>query len=93
MINSKSRYYGGYPGRVLGPLTNEYSSYIYRRFNVAEDTRYSFYQIVEGDRLDILAYELYGDSGLWHKILDVNPDIHDGWELVPGSVIRVPRNV
>jgi nucleoid-associated protein YgaU len=92
MIASTSRYYGGYSGKVLNPLTNEYSPYVYRRFNVPSNTRYNLYTIVEGDRLDTLAYKLYGDPYKWHNLLDLNPDIHDGWELVPGTVIRVPRN-
>ena len=47
------------------------------------------YTIKQGDNLDALAFEYYGDELLWHIIADKNPEI-DPLDLVPGTVIVIP---
>ena len=48
-----------------------------------------FHTVVEGDRLDLLAYRYLGDARLWWVIGDYN-DLF--WPLDPevGSVLRIP---
>lgn len=48
-----------------------------------------------GDRLDLLARHYYNDERLWWRILDANPDLLHGAELMTeameGQVILIPR--
>lgn len=52
---------------------------------------YSYRTVVEGDRLDVYAFEYFGDPKLWWVIADMNPQIESVVTLTPGSVLRVPR--
>ena len=49
----------------------------------------------EGDRLDLLALHYYNDSRRWWRIVDANPDIIYGHDLVmqgqEGNIILIPR--
>ncbi len=48
-----------------------------------------FHVVVEGDRIDLIAYRYLGRSELWWVICDYN-DIFFPLELVPGATIRIP---
>ena len=52
-----------------------------------EDER--FHTIVEGDRVDILAYRYLGNPELWWIICDYN-EIAFPIELPQGAVLRIP---
>lgn len=54
---------------------------------LADDVRY---QVIQGDRMDILAYRFYEDAALWWVIA-----VGNGMELIPtdlneGEIIRIP---
>jgi hypothetical protein len=49
------------------------------------------YTVVQGDRIDVLAYEYLGDSRLWYIIADMNPTV-DPLHLVGGTILRLPRS-
>lgn len=51
---------------------------------------YTTYQVQSGDRLDTLAAHALGDSELWWKIAQINPEIIYPDNLVVGSYLRVP---
>ncbi len=51
---------------------------------------YYHYQVLGGDRLDIISAHFYQRADLWWKIADANPEIFYPDQLVPGSIIRVP---
>lgn len=51
---------------------------------------YQFYQVLEGDRIDNLAFKFYGDPLRWWVIADANPQRLDWESLIPGEIIRVP---
>lgn len=52
--------------------------------------QFTYMTLQAGDRLDLIAYRVYGDDSLWWKIADANPEILD-WENAPvGSVLRIP---
>lgn len=53
-------------------------------------SRYRTYVIEEGDRLDLLAHRIYGDSLLWWVIADANPEHLFPDDLTAGTTIRVP---
>lgn len=63
------------------------SSVLYPDFNTAEDTKIL---AQEGDRLDLLAKEFYGDETLWFVIAKAN-NLGKGSLNVPaGRIIRIP---
>jgi phage tail protein X len=47
-------------------------------------------EIREGDRLDILAYQLYGDEALEWVILQANPQYSSAFDVKVGDRINVP---
>lgn len=63
------------------------SSIMYPEFNTSEDTKIL---AQEGDRLDLLAKEFYGDESLWFVIAKAN-NLGKGSLNVPaGQIIRIP---
>lgn len=63
------------------------SSVLYPNFETTEDTKILSQ---EGDRLDLLAKEFYGDESLWFVIAKAN-NLGKGSMNVPaGIVVRVP---
>ena len=48
-----------------------------------------FHTVIDGDRIDMLAYHYLGDATLWWIICDYN-DIFFPLELTPGTVLRIP---
>ena len=48
--------------------------------------------IQEGDRIDIIAEQVYGDATLWKAIFIYN-DLGYFFELVPGNVIMLPLDI
>lgn len=54
------------------------------------------YTVKEGDRLDLLALYFYDNSRRWWRILDANPDLMFGADLMLdrsiGEVILIPRS-
>jgi nucleoid-associated protein YgaU len=47
-----------------------------------------------GDRLDLLAFQFYGDSRLWWIIASANMGVvnRDSYSLKPGTEIRIPSD-
>lgn len=57
------------------------------------NTSFTFAQYIvkEGDRMETLAYQYYGQPQLWWLIADANPEVfHPEDDLMPGSVLRIP---
>lgn len=46
-------------------------------------------RVAEGDRLDWIAYQEYGDAGEWRRIAQAN-GLHNPLDLRPGMVLAVP---
>ena len=47
----------------------------------------------EGERLDIIAGQIYGDGRLWWIIAAANPELRkDSFYLEPGTQVRVPND-
>lgn len=65
------------------------STIMYPDLNTSNDTK-----IVsqEGDRLDLLAAEFYGDETLWFTIARANGLGKGSMAIPPGSIIRIPFN-
>ena len=51
------------------------------------------YTVVEGERLDQLAFRFYSEPQKYWLILDANPSILTPFDLLqPGSTIKIPKN-
>lgn len=73
---------------VLGRIV--YRSFIYPDIPLADDDIYVATET--GDRLDTLANDYYGDSGLWWIIASAN-NIHDAvFAFEDGTILRIPQN-
>ena len=50
------------------------------------------YTVQQGDRIDVLAFEMLGDSRLWWLLADLNSElVSDPQVLVPGTLIFIPN--
>lgn len=67
-----------------------YRTRIYPNIPPRDDDEYVRTQ--DGDRLDLLAYEFYGDQSLWWIIASAN-NIHNApIGLEAGLLLRIPQN-
>lgn len=67
-----------------------YRTKIYPNIPLTDTDMYIVSQ--EGDRLDTLAYQYYGDQSLWWIIATAN-NIHDAsFAVEDGTILRVPQN-
>lgn len=53
----------------------------------------SYVITVLGDRLDLMAFDFYGDSSFWWVIASANALPGDSLYLEPGAQIRIPANL
>ena len=90
MLKTTSRYADGTFGVVADRHAEQPTLHVFRNFNVPDNVKYYVYTIKSGDRVDVLASTIYGKPELWHKIMDVNPNILDPFSIAPGTVIRIP---
>lgn len=73
-------------------IGNQY--YVNNLYPEIEPTEEDDYVIaVLGDRLDLLAFDFYGDSSLWWIIASANSLPGDSLYLEPGTQIRIPVDV
>lgn len=89
MITSTSRYYG----RTITLLpSNEGDARLTILPPEPDDVTFNFtyYRWVDGDRIDVVAYNFYGDATLWWVIADANPEVMEWSSIARGTVIRVP---
>ena len=92
-----SRYYGTAMNTFTAPDGTQIP-YMARRLlpDPASFTAIAQYTVVEGDRPDLIAFRLLGDSGQWWQIADANP-VLDPRELTaePGrkSRITLPQGI
>jgi nucleoid-associated protein YgaU len=86
-----SRYHGTAVNTFTAPDGTQIP-YISRRLlpDPASFTAIAQYTVVAGDRPDLIAFRLLGDSGQWWQIADANP-VLDPRELTatPGQKIRI----
>lgn len=52
---------------------------------------FTYYQWVQYDTIDGVAFGAYGDGKLWWQIAQANPEILDWLAVSPGTVIRIPN--
>lgn len=90
MISPASRYASATITTVDDPYRGTHLS-VNKPAPKAFNFQYTFYQFEEDVTVDFLAGFSYGDSRLWWRIADANPEIID-WTHVPvGTVVRIPN--
>jgi hypothetical protein len=68
-----------------------YSNNIYPDVPVSSEDSYVI--SVLGDRLDLLAFDFYGDSTFWWVIASANSLPGDSLYLEPGMQLRIPTDL
>lgn len=48
------------------------------------------YRFKQGDRLDLIAHQFYGDPQLYWVILDANPQYASELDIQPGDFLTIP---
>jgi len=89
-MDTNSRYETGNFGAVFDGHAQYPTIYVFRNFNAPETTKYYVYTFKVGDRVDKIATAIYGKPELWHRIMDINPEILEPFSITPGTVIRIP---
>lgn len=89
MIYSDSRYASGTIIKVQDPRNKVYRLAVYRKFPTSRANFYN-YTWVDGDRIDLVSFNLLGSPAFWWKIMDYNPEIIDPFSIPAGTVIRIP---
>lgn len=85
MINARSRYVQS----ILYKDGSDEFLGVRKPIDSAERPDDRFHQVVNGDRIDLLAYRYLGDSQLWWVLCDYN-DIAFPLDLQAGMVLRIP---
>lgn len=91
MIYADSRYARGIFFTAYEPKKNTYNLTVFRRFPVDQSNFY-YYVWRERDRVENVAARLLGDSNLWWRIMDYNPEVIDPINIVAGTPIRIPSD-
>ena len=55
-----------------------------------DESRATFYTVVQGDTIDGIAYKQYGNAQLWWAIMDANPKFQSEIEIKPGDILMIP---
>jgi hypothetical protein len=77
--------------RLNGNRNRYYSNNVYPSIPVSAEDDYVI--AVLGDRMDLIAFDFYGDPSLWWIIASANALPGDSLYLEPGMQIRIPFNV
>jgi len=77
--------------RENGNKNRYYSNNVYPSIPVSQEDDYVI--AVLGDRMDLIAFDFYGDPSLWWVIASANSLPGDSLYLEPGMQIRIPFNV
>jgi len=89
MIFKDSRYASGNITKEYNAITKQYPVVVYRNFPIKK-VKFYFYVWKESDRVDIVARIHMGYSHLWWKLMDYNPEIGNPFNILPGTVLRIP---
>jgi len=68
-----------------------YLNNIYPEIPLSENDNYIIATL--GDRLDLLAFDFYGDTSFWWIIASANALTGDSLYLEPGLQIRIPNDI
>lgn len=91
MIYLDSRYADGPLFIAQEPKSDEYILSVFRQFPTY-NTSFYFYQVTENDRIENIAANTLGNPHLWWKIMDINQEVLNPFDLKPGIQLRIPHD-
>lgn len=89
-ILPQSRYNQGALVRVPDS-SGQYNLTVFRQVPTAS-IPFTLYIWTEGDRVDLVSQQFYGNPALWWAIFDVNPELIDPLNVPAGTIVRIPSN-
>ena len=90
MIYLDSRYVDGNIVVPFRPISNTYEYSVYRTWPVYSSNFY-YFLVNEVDRIENIAALRLGNPTFWWKIMDINPEILNPFEIPPGTLLRIPE--
>jgi len=90
MIYTDSRYAAGNIFYANNARTGNSNITVFRIFPT-KTYKFSIYIWTSADRIDIVAAQLLGSSSLWWKLMDLNPEISNPYNIPVGTPLRVPN--
>jgi hypothetical protein len=91
MIYTDSRYASGLFLKAYSANRNSYNLSVMRQFPTDQSSFY-YYGWRERDRIENVAARLLGDSNLWWRIMDYNPELSDPFNIPVGATVRIPSS-
>lgn len=88
-VYSDSRYANSTGFQSIDPRSGVLVQGMFRKWPVIRSNFY-LYTWVEGDRIDVVSNILLGSPTFWWKIMDLNPEIIDPFDIRIGTTIRIP---
>jgi nucleoid-associated protein YgaU len=86
-----SRYVDGTLFKGKDARTNTYVTTVFRQW----PTSYKnviMYEVKEVDRVEDIAVRYLGNPSLWWKIMDLNPEVLDPFNIPAGTLLRIPND-
>lgn len=90
MIERVSRYYDGPLTQTPHKYTGDYIISVFRRFPDSRTVNYITYTWKEGDSLSKLSETFGVEAKYWWEIMDINPELADPFDILEGTLIRIP---
>jgi len=90
MIYSDSRYIDGSLPVVYREYSGNYEQAVYRLWP-SYSSEYAWYTVNEVDRIEGIAAYFLGSPELWWKIMDINPEVLNPFEIPAGTQLRIPN--
>ncbi len=91
MIYTDSRYAIGVFSKTYNATRKTHNLSVMRNFPIDQSSFY-YYNWRERDRIEAVAARLLGDSNLWWRIMDYNPELIDPFNIPLGSTVRIPSS-
>lgn len=91
MIYQGSRYYNQLIDYFSFQETSDELPIVFYEFDAFGKITWSEHVYAEGERLDQISFNYYGRPDFWWLIPEYNPNIDDFTNIVPGTVLKIPR--
>jgi hypothetical protein len=90
MIYLDSRYADGPLFYGYHTYKDEFALTVFRAWSSSQ-SKYFIYEVTEIDRIEHIAAHTLGNPSFWWKIMDINPEIINPFEIPIGTQLRIPN--
>jgi hypothetical protein len=91
MIYQNSRYYTQLIDYISFDVNTSQFPIVFYEFATPGISSWNDHIYSQGERLDALSFRYYDRSDLWWLIVEHNPEVDDFTNIIPGTVLRIPR--